>query len=167
MNPAHLLLCLAFALGPIPAFADSGHSHSHSHSHHHAKPTPGVDMGGPGKAADVKRTIRIETRDRDYNLRQIQVRPGETVRFVVVNKSSIRHEFGIARRAEHVEHRKMMEKMPDMKHDDPELITVEPGETKELIWRFGTHKDALKDLEFACNIPGHAEQGMEGKFRGL
>lgn len=123
-------------------------------------------MGGPGKAKDVKRTVRIETRDQDYNVRQIQVRKGETVRFVIVNKSSIRHEFGIARHAEHVEHRKMMEKLPDMVHDDDNVVTVEPGETKEVIWRFGTHKDALTGLEFACNIPGHAEQGMQGKFRG-
>lgn len=142
-----------------PALADAGHSHGTSR--------PGVDMGGPGKAKDVKRTVRIETRDRDYNVQQVQVRKGETVRFVIVNKSSIRHEFGIARHAEHVEHRKMMEKLPDMVHDDDNVVTIEPGETKQIIWRFGTHKDALTDLEFACNIPGHVEQGMLGKFRGL
>ena len=146
-------------LATAPALADAGHSH--------AKPAPGVDMGGPGKASDVKRTVRIETRDRDYNLRQIQVRRGETIRFVIVNKSSIRHEFGIARHAEHVEHRKMMEKLPDMVHDDDNVVTLEPGETKEIIWRFGMHKDALVDLEFSCNIPGHAEQGMQGKFRAM
>ncbi len=153
-----LALAVVVALAG-PALADAGHSHG--------APQPGIDMGGPGKAKNVKRTVRIETRDRDYNVQQIQVRKGETVRFVIVNKSSIRHEFGIARHAEHVEHRKMMEKLPDMVHDDDNVVTVEPGETKEIIWRFGTHKDALTALEFACNIPGHAEQGMQGKFRGL
>ena len=161
MTLRHLLSCVAIglALAASPALADAGHTHT--------RPTTGTDLGGPGKRADAKRVIRIEARDRDYNLRQIQVRPGETVRFVIVNKSSIRHEFGIARHADHVEHRKMMEKLPDMVHDDDEVVTVEPGETKEIVWRFGTHKDALKDLEFACNIPGHAEQGMQGKFRGM
>ena len=47
--------------------------------------------------------------------------------------------------------------------DEPNAITVDPGQTKELIWKFG--KD--KDVEFACDIPGHAEQGMAGKFRVL
>lgn len=154
-----LLSSLVLALGTTPILADAGHTH--------ARPAAGVDLGGPGKPAEAKRVIRIEARDRDYNLRQVQVRPGETVRFVIVNKSSIRHEFGIARHADHVEHRKMMEKLPDMVHDDDDVVTLEPGETKEIVWRFGTHKDALKDLEFACNIPGHAEQGMHGKFRGM
>lgn len=34
-------------------------------------------------------------------------------------------------------------------------------ETKELIWRFG--KD--RNLEFACDIDHHAEDGMKGIFR--
>lgn len=147
---------LVLAIGPVSA--DAGHAHGSPKT---------AAMGGPGKAADAKRVIRIEARDRDYNLRQIQVRPGETVRFVITNKSSIRHEFAIARRHEHVAHRAMMAKLPDMVHDDDEVVTVEPGETKEIVWRFGTDRNALKDLEFACNIPGHAEQGMQGTFRGM
>lgn len=151
---AALLLAAAGA-----ALADAGHSNGNG----------GTDtsMGGPGKSADVKRVVRVETRDRDFSLRQIQVRPGETIRFVITNKSSIRHEFGIARREEHVEHRKLMAKIPDMVHEDANVVTVEPGETKEIIWRFGTHADALKDLEFSCNIPGHADNGMHGIFKKL
>lgn len=161
MTFRRLMACMAvgLALAASPALADAGHTRP--------RPAAGTDMGGPGKRADAKRVVRVEVRDRDYNLRQIQVRPGETVRFVIVNRSSIRHEFGIARHADHVEHRKMMEKLPDMVHDDDDVVTLEPGETKEIVWRFGTHKDALKDLEFACNIPGHAAQGMQGKFRGM
>lgn len=153
--------CAAIAAGIVlaagPASADAGHVHG--------GPKASSAMGGPGKAADVKRVVRIEARDRDYNVRQVQVRPGETVRFIIVNKSSIRHELGIASRQEHVAHREMMVKLPDMVHDDDNVVTVEPGQTKELIWRFGTDPNALKDLEFACNIPGHAEQGMQGTFR--
>lgn len=160
MTPAYacavVLAALGLAIGPVSA--DTGHTHG--------RPKPAA-MGGPGKAADVKRVVRIEARDRDYNVRQIQVRPGETIRFVITNKSSIRHEFAIARHQEHVEHRAMMQKLPDMVHDDDDVVTVEPGETKEIVWRFGTDRNALKDLEFACNIPGHAEQGMQGTFRGM
>ena len=151
-------LAAAIALASGPVSADAGHAHGSPKA---------AAMGGPGKAADAKRVVRIEARDRDYNLRQIQVRPGETVRFVITNKSSIRHEFAIARRDEHVAHRAMMVKLPDMVHDDDEVVTVEPGETKEIVWRFGTDRNALKDLEFACNTPGHAEQGMQGTFRRM
>jgi len=160
MKTSHLSVAVAVgvALMTSVALADAGHG---------SKSNAGADMGGPGNAKDVKRIVRIETRDRDYNVQQIQVRKGETVKFVISNKSSIRHEFGIAAHTEHVEHRKMMQKLPDMVHDDESVVTVEPGQTKEIIWRFGTHKDALTELEFACNIPGHAEQGMQGKFRGL
>ncbi|CAH8238623.1 putative Cupredoxin (fragment) [Vibrio aestuarianus] len=35
-------------------------------------------------------------------------------------------------------------------------ITVEPGKAEQLIWSF--HGD--KNIELACNIPGHAEAGM-------
>lgn len=55
----------------------------------------------------------------------------------------------------------MMREMPDMVHEEPNVVTVKPRETKELIWKFG--KDT--DVEFACNIPGHYEGGMKGAFR--
>ena len=116
--------------------------------------------GGPGKASDVKRVVQIEARDTAFNVRQIQVRAGETIKFVVTNKGELAHEFAIASPKEHEEHRAMMQQMPDMDHEEPNVVTVKPGETKEVIWKFG--KDT--DLEFACNIPGHAEQGMKGAF---
>lgn len=50
----------------------------------------------------------------------------------------------------------MMRKMPSMVHDDPNAVTVEPGQTRELTWRFVGNQPVL----FACNIPGHAEAGM-------
>lgn len=118
--------------------------------------------GSPGSPAEVNRIVRVEALDRRFNLNQIQVRSGETIKFLITSKSSIPHEFVIASHEEHLEHRKMMQQMPDMKMDEEtNAVTIEPGETKQLIWRFG--KD--QDVEFACDIPGHAEQGMVGKFR--
>src|SRR3546814_9209623 len=51
---------------------------------------------------------------------------------------------------------KMGESSAAMDHNDPNSVLVEPGETKELVWRFA----ANTGLEFACNIPGHSESGM-------
>ena len=50
----------------------------------------------------------------------------------------------------------MMRQMPNMVHDDPNTVTVEPGQTRELTWRF----DGEQPVVFACNIPGHAEARM-------
>jgi uncharacterized cupredoxin-like copper-binding protein len=83
------------------------------------------------------------------------------VRFVVTNFGKIDHEFSVATHAEHLEHRKMMAEMPDMKHADRNMVTLKPGQTKSLIWEFGPRRN---DLEFACDIPGHAEAGMQGRF---
>ena len=140
--------CLLAADGP------PGHTHGPASVTHGATGTDGV----PGNPADVKRVVRIEARDTAFNLKSIQVREGETIRFVITNKGELVHEFGIASTKEHKEHRAMMQQMPGMMHDDPNLVTIKPGESKELVWKFG--KDT--DVEFACDIPGHAEQGMKG-----
>jgi len=45
-----------------------------------------------------------------------------------------------------------------MRHDDPNAVLVNPGQTEEMIFKFT--KSAA--LEFACNVPGHYESGMMG-----
>jgi uncharacterized cupredoxin-like copper-binding protein len=89
------------------------------------------------------------------------VTAGETVRFVITNSGFERHEFVIATPEENEKHRATMRQMPQMNHAEPNIVTIEPGETKELIWRFG--KD--RNLEFARDIDHHAEDGMKGIFR--
>ena len=142
----------------LSAAAPSAGAHdAHGGPAHGATATDGM----PGKPEQAKRTVRVTADDNAFDLKQIQVRAGETVRFVITNAGSSRHEFAIASPAENAEHRAMMRKMPDMKHDDPNIVTVDPGETKELIWRFGQDRD----VEFSCNVENHAEDGMRGSFR--
>ena len=50
--------------------------------------------------------------------------------------------------------------MANMGHNEANTVSAEPGETKELVWTF-THAGTF---DFACNYPGHAEVGMEGKI---
>ena len=151
----------AIVLATALSFPASGVLANPGHEHGDAK------AGGPGKAAEATRTVKIDSLDQSFSLKQVQVKPGETIRFVVTNKSSIKHEFGIGTHHDQQAHRAMMSSMPDMEHNDPHVVSVKPGETKEVIWKFGTDKEALKDLEFSCNIPGHAEGGMIGSFRSL
>ena len=141
--------------------------------------------GTPGKAADVTRTIRVMLRDTAFDRKQISVRPGETVRFILKNEGELLHEFNIGSPHDHAHHQKEMMQMVEMgilthtgineakmqsshagahgamKHDDPNSVLVKPGETRELIWMFGSGRN----LEFACNLPGHYQAGMVGRFK--
>ncbi len=128
----------------------------------HAEAPGGGTDGTPGAASEVWRTVQIEARDMSFTPTVVPVLPGETVRLVISNRGSMRHEFVIASKAEHLEHRAMMRQKPDMDMaNEPNAVTVDPGQSKELIWKFG--KDP--NVEFSCDIPGHAEAGMTGVFR--
>jgi uncharacterized cupredoxin-like copper-binding protein len=123
------------------------------HEHHHGT----AAYGSSGKEGDVSRTIEITASD---NMRHepssIIVKPGETIEFVVKNTGKMRHEFMLGDAKEQHEHAEMMRAHPDMVHDDPNAVTVEPGESKTLLWRFGKPGE----VEGACHIPGHYEAGM-------
>lgn len=81
---------------------------------------------------------------------------GEVIRFNVKNDGAIVHEFSIGNAADQVEHAKMMREMPGMKHVDPNTVSLEPGESATITWRFKGGDTVV----FACNIPGHFEAGM-------
>ena len=49
--------------------------------------------------------------------------------------------------------------MTDMAHSGG--VWVEPGKTATFVWTF----KRTANLEFACNIPGHYEDGMKGPIR--
>jgi uncharacterized cupredoxin-like copper-binding protein len=49
--------------------------------------------------------------------------------------------------------------MADMAHAGG--VWVEPGKTGSFVWIFAR----TANLEFACNIPGHYEDGMKGPIR--
>jgi len=57
-----------------------------------------------------------------------------------------------------MEHGSMNHGAIPMRHDDPNAVLVNPGQTEEMIFKFT--KSAA--LEFACNVPGHYESGMMG-----
>src|SRR6266851_4176618 len=128
MNARSTLFCALF-LGTATqlAFADAGHDHGKN-----------VTFGSPGKESEITRTIEVQASDdMRFTPGRIEVRQGETIKFVVTNVGRIRHEFSIGDRASQRAHALMMKKMPKMKHeDDATTVTVEPGQTKTVIWKF-------------------------------
>ncbi|OYW21187.1 MAG: oxidase [Burkholderiales bacterium 12-64-5] len=89
---------------------------------------------------------------------QISVRQGETVRFVVKNSGAVKHELVFGTPEELKEHYAMMVKMPGMEHADDNMVTVAPGKTGEVVWRF----TKAGKVDFACLQPGHYDAGMKG-----
>jgi uncharacterized cupredoxin-like copper-binding protein len=120
---------------------------------------PGA-IGRPGKAAEVSRTVEVTMSDTmRFSPDRIAVKRGETVRLVVRNAGAVRHELMLGRAADLKAHAEVMKRHPHMEHDDAHAVSVPPGETREMVWRFtrgGT-------IDFACLVPGHYEAGMKGR----
>lgn len=117
------------------------------------------DFGKPGVASKVTRTIEVGMgNDMRFTPSMIQLKQGETIRFILKNTGSTPHEMVLGTADEIREHAEMMKKMPNMQHNEPSMARVEPGKTGEIIWNF----DLDGEFQFACLIPGHLEAGMTG-----
>lgn len=147
------VITLAGALISGTALAGAG-APGHSHA--------GFSAGEPGNPKKPARTVVITMREDDgkmiFNHNHVEVRRGEQIRFVLENKGELDHEFVLATVKDNDKHAKLMQKFPEMEHDDPNAKRVAPKKAGELIWRF----TKAGTFEFACLIPGHREAGMHG-----
>jgi uncharacterized cupredoxin-like copper-binding protein len=119
-------------------------------------------IGGPAEAGEEGRTVQVSTLDTmTFEPSSISVSAGETVTFAVTNAGQAVHEFTLGDAAMQQEHAEAMAHMPaGMAHDTSNSIILQPGETKEMTWRFG---DAAT-LEYACHQPDHYQAGMRGEI---
>lgn len=130
-------------------------SGTHSHSHDKMK----YSVGEPGKGIPDRR-ITVSMQDTMRYIFEpdlVSLKQDETIEFLVRNDGKIQHEFSIGNTEDQVKHAQMMQRMPDMKHNDPNTVSLAPGESATLSWKF-MGKDTVV---FACNIPGHFEAGMK------
>lgn len=119
-------------------------------------------FGEPGDATKVTRVVAVAMNDMSFDPALLSVSTGETIRFVVTNKSTVDHEFALGDEKTQASHRQMMAAMMKngvaMHHHDTNVVSVNAGQTRELIWHF----TRPGQYEFDCNIPGHYEAGMKG-----
>ncbi len=130
---------------------------SGTHDHSHGKMQ--FSVGEPGKGIP-DRSISVSMQDTmrfEFEPALGGLRHGETIEFKVRNDGQIQHEFSIGNAEDQVNHARMMQKMPDMQHNDPNTVSLAPDESATLSWKF-MGKDTVV---FACNIPGHFEAGMK------
>ena len=149
-NAPSILIAVGVAL-----VASGATAHRDEHHHEHAA------FGQPGDPAKVSRSIAIDMNDTmRYDPAQINVKRGETIRFVVRNSGQVKHEVVLGTLKELREHAALMRKFPEMEHADPNQLAVDPGKTGELVWQFTKYGT----FNFACLQPGHYEAGMHGKI---
>jgi len=118
------------------------------------------------------RMVQIDMTDNAFNVPGVFVKPGETVSFVIRNGGDVIHEFNVGTAQMHRGHQKEMAAMmaagkleadrivSPMSHAHNNSVLLEPGKTAVLTWKFSK----AGNIEFACNVPGHYEAGMKGKF---
>ena len=132
----------------------------------HAKKAGPVKMeqkawGIAGDAKTVKKTITFIMSDAmRFTPDKIEVKQGETVKFVIQNGGKVLHEMVIGTRKELEEHAALMVRFPNMEHDEPYMAHVKPGTAGELVWNF----NRAGEFELACLVAGHYQAGMVGKI---
>ena len=142
----------ALVVSPLfssPATADGGHTH--------------FSAGMPGDPKKPARVIEVTMKEGDgtmsYEPARVEVKRGAQIRFMLKNAGELAHEFVLASTADNLKHAALMQKYPDMEHDDPNGKTLQPKGNGEIIWRFTKRGE----FEYGCLIPGHREAGMTGK----
>tara|TARA_B100000073_G_scaffold75012_1_gene56521 strand:- start:124 stop:621 length:498 start_codon:yes stop_codon:yes gene_type:complete len=143
-------------------------------------------IGEKGKLSEVDRTIEIKMYDNYYEPSEIKIKKGETIKFIIHNYGELVHEFNIATKEMHIKHQPEMMKMLEnqillankidkkkmkemakkdhsMAHSHSNSVLLEPKQSAELIWKFSTNAN----LEAACNVPGHYEDGMIAKINSI
>ena len=154
MNPSHSrrtarALALLIGLAAPAVHAAGSHSSGHADS----------AIGEPGKAAQVTRTVRVDMSDAmRFTPPRVSARRGQTVRFLVSNSGKVKHELVLGSPKDLREHAELMKKFPEMEHAEPNMVTLAPGQTGEVVWRF----NRAGRVDFACLQPGHYDAGMKG-----
>ncbi|MCV2891315.1 cupredoxin domain-containing protein [Ruegeria aquimaris] len=151
------ITALAIMLAPTLALAGGTHSGGHGHQE-------GMAVGKPAETSPT-RTVKVVMKE-DYEGENVYIfdqkelifSAGETVRLHIVNEGEEVHEFVMDTMHANAEHKEMMARFPEMEHDDPNAVRLEPGEEAEILWTFANPGT----FEFACLLPGHYEGGMHG-----
>lgn len=138
--------CLSTSLALSAGLHEGGHDKTTS-------------LGKIGNANNISKTVEINMTDNmRYSLDNLEIKQGETVRFIVKNTGVIRHEFVLGNATEIAEHYEIMKKAPTMKHDDDQSLSLAPNTSGEIIWEF----TEAGSVQFACLEIGHYDAGMKG-----
>jgi uncharacterized cupredoxin-like copper-binding protein len=118
-----------------------------------------VPACGSARAAEDLRTVHITIHHSAFDPDELNVAPGETVRFVVENTDPIDHEFLVGNEQVQAVH----ELGTEAHHAPrPGEMSVPALTTRVTTYTFPTgHGSTI----FGCHLPGHYAYGMRGAIR--
>jgi uncharacterized cupredoxin-like copper-binding protein len=161
-----------------PEWAAGGHAHGDdavAHDDHGQVDAPtgtaATTTAMPLQTLQVSRSIDVTMHDTmKFTPDAIQVKTGETIRFVIRNKGKLAHEMVIGNAENIAAHAKEMQAMASAGKSSHEhshgggagaiAVSVPAGAMREWVIKF----DQAIELEMACLVPGHFEAGMKGKL---
>ena len=136
----------------------------HEHSAHEHAPMASGDtaFGRPGDPNNIDRTVEVEMRDpAEFMPSRIEVKTGETIRFVVRNAGKHEHEMVLGTMKQLEEHYQEMKQQPHaMHHDAPYMTAPVPGKSGSIVWQFSKPGE----FYYGCLVEDHFELGMYGKI---
>lgn len=163
MKKSIVISLVATAVFPLAALAAGTHAGGHDMPASHGNMSMSEHsamFGQPGDPAKVTRTIDVVMSDNmRFEPSSINVKEGETVRFMVRNAGKIKHEMVLGSLDELTEHAKEMRADPGMVHSEPNQVSLKPGQRGSMVWQF----TQPGKVDFACTEPGHLEAGMVGQ----
>lgn len=154
-TPPTAARAIATLFGLMTVFVAGPPAHGHEHD--------SFAVGQPGDPSKPARVVKVTIEEHSdgtmaFSPQTLVVNRGDQVRFEITNTGKLTHEFILDTFVHNAHHKVEMAKNPEMEHDEPNMKTLDPGKSTDILWRFskpGTY-------EFACLIPGHYEAGMHG-----
>lgn len=146
------IVVVAFAFVACGGDGHEGHTAGSDDADHARE---GTVPGEPADPSDAATTIEVKALDQlRFDPATIDVSSGDVVTFVVTNEGDTDHEFVLGDASYQEAHG------GDMEHDMSmgNAISVAPGETEELTWRFTGAGEVL----YGCHEAGHYDGGMVG-----
>jgi uncharacterized cupredoxin-like copper-binding protein len=157
MNTKRLSTFLGTGLVAALLFGVAVPAHVYAHEGEH------FSAGEPGDPKKPFHIVQVTMHEGDgtmsFDPPKLDVKRGDQIKFIITNGGALAHEFILADEKDNLKHAALMQKYPDMQHDDPNGKSVEPNAKSEILWRFSK----LGTFEYACLMPGHREAGMIGK----
>ena len=153
MKKITMLMALTATLLGTAAMASGSHAGGHGHGD--------ASVGEAGKATEVACTIEVQMLDSmRFTPAKLTVKQGETIRFIVKNAGRLKHEFVLGTKKDLDAHYAQMKKFPEMEHEDANMLSVAPGQTGEMVWKFSK----AGPVSVGCLHPGHYDAGMKAQI---
>src|SRR3984893_15411287 len=134
MNKGATMRIIAiFGLALLPTFAwagtgDPGNKHKT------------FSAGTPGDPSEPARTVEVTMREADGSVSfapdRIEGSQGEQIKFALKNAGTQDQEFMLATKEDNVTQGKLMERFPQIEHDDPNGTRFAPQTSSDIIWKF-------------------------------